>query len=471
MIIFKDWTISITDGILGRQYDNLSRRIDVTGDLPGGWDWAMLVRCGGQEDVILLDAVEGGVGADLTADNLSQEGYYAFQLRGTLHSDGETVRHTNIVRTYVPESLTGNGSWPSVPTEFTQMEQRILAAADRYPTVGSNGNWMIWDVDAGGYKDTGIYSGGEAPYIGENGHWYVGGNDTGTSANGLPGPQGETGDTGPQGLQGEQGPKGDTGAAGTQGPKGDTGDAGPQGPAGPRGEKGEQGVAGPQGPKGDTGEIGPQGPKGDTGDAGPQGPEGPQGPQGLQGPAGANGVGLPAVTAADAGKVATVSSSGAWAAETPSGGGDTWEKIATITTTEDVASIVVTTDNSGNAFSLKRMVVVYWGNATQDGTGTSTNLNGYCYVHTPQGKFNYEDNVNLMYSLDTPRGATHTFEVMSGGVLLNWQKGHNYNGTASDITQVLNTTCTAITGWEMKFKDAGIVFKTGLTVDIWGVRA
>ena len=429
MIIFKDWTISITDGILGRQYDNLSRRIDVTGDLPGGWDWAMLVRCNGREDVILLDAVEGGVGADLTADNLSQEGYYAFQLRGTLHSDGETVRHTNIVRTYVPESLTGNGSWPSVPTEFTQMEQRILAAADRYPTVGSDGNWMIWDVDAGGYKDTGIYSGGEAPYIGENGHWYVGGNDTGTSANGLPGPQGEKGDTGPQGLQGEQGPKGDTGAAGTQGPKGD------------------------------------------TGDAGPQGPEGPQGPQGLQGPAGANGVGLPAVTAADAGKVATVSSSGAWAAETPSGGGDTWEKIATITTTEDVASIVVTTDNSGNAFSLKRMVVVYWGNATQDGTGTSTNLNGYCYVHTPQGKFNYEDNVNLMYSLDTPRGATHTFEVMSDGVLLNWQKGHNYNGTASDITQVLKKTCTAITGWEMKFKDAGIVFKTGLTVDIWGVRA
>lgn len=65
-----------------------------------------------------------------------------------------------------------------------------------------------------------------------------------------------------QGPQGVQGPKGDTGATGPQGPKGDTG------------------ATGPQGPKGDTGETGPQGPKGDTGATGATGPVGPQGPVG-----------------------------------------------------------------------------------------------------------------------------------------------------------------------------------------------
>lgn len=190
MIEFQDWTIRETSAFqtIARQYDNLSRHLSVTGNLPEGWDWTMLVRHGTQEDAILLDAVEGGAEAVLTADHLSQEGDYSLQLRGTLRADGVTRRHTNVVRVYIPASLTGNGSWPAVPTEFTQMEQRILAAAGHYPAVGSNGNWQVWDVDAGGYRDTGIYSGGEAPYIGENDHWYVGGRDTGVSANGCRAP-------------------------------------------------------------------------------------------------------------------------------------------------------------------------------------------------------------------------------------------------------------------------------------------
>lgn len=45
----------------------------------------------------------------------------------------------------------------------------------------------------------------------------------------IPGPQGETGPTGPQGPQGEPGPTGPQGPNGSQGP---TGPQGPQGPAG-----------------------------------------------------------------------------------------------------------------------------------------------------------------------------------------------------------------------------------------------
>ena len=309
MIEFQDWTIRETSAFqtIARQYDNLSRHLSVTGNLPEGWDWTMLVRHGTQEDAILLDAVEGGAEAVLTADHLSQEGDYSLQLRGTLRADGVTRRHTNVVRVYIPASLTGNGSWPAVPTEFTQMEQRILAAAGHYPAVGSNGNWQVWDVDAGGYRDTGIYSGGEAPYIGENDHWYVGGRDTGVSANGLPGPPGEKGDTGSPGPQGEQGPKGD---------------------------------------KGDTGAAGERGPKGDTG------------PQGDAGPAGADGVGLPAVTAADAGKVATVAEDGSWAAEAPSGGGYRQTATYTITSENEASQFLFTQDDNGDPLNIESEIEI-----------------------------------------------------------------------------------------------------------------
>ena len=118
------------------------------------------------------------------------------------------------------------------------------------------------------------------------------------------GPQGEQGPAGPQGPQGEVGPQGPAGPEGPQGPKGDTGPVGPQGPPGNTGPQGPAGPQGEQGPKGDKGDVGPQGPKGDTG---PQGEQGPAGPQGPEGPAG---LGLPAPTPEDAGKILMVNPEG-----------------------------------------------------------------------------------------------------------------------------------------------------------------
>ena len=250
MIIFNNWQISVT-GLVARQYDNLSRRIDVEGDLPAGYIWQLLVQCGGNADTILLEATETGAGALLTADNLSRAGEYYIQLRGVLKADGVTKRHTNVVNAYIPESLTGLGTWPEVPTEFSQVEARILELYQHPPIPGSNGYWLVWDTD----KDEYVESQLSLP-------------DVSVGPQGPKGDKGDKGDPGPQGPQGIQGPEG------PQGPKGDTGDTGEAGPAGP------------QGPKGDTGE---QGPKGDTGDTGPQGPAGPQGETGPQGPAGADG--------------------------------------------------------------------------------------------------------------------------------------------------------------------------------------
>lgn len=139
---------------------------------------------------------------------------------------------------------------------------------------------------------------------------------------GLPGPQGPPGAQGPQG---EQGPQGNPGLQGIQGEQGATG------PAGPRGEQGEQGPQGEQGLPGKDGAQGPQGTQGETGPMGPPGPEGKQGPQGVPGPRGEQGIpgpkgdpgepgqkgepgkdglGLPAPTAQDAGKVPMVDAGG-----------------------------------------------------------------------------------------------------------------------------------------------------------------
>ena len=116
MIQFNDWVISddCSTPIIARQYDNLSCSLTVVGDLPDGWDWAMLVECSGNLNVIALSPVEGGVGAVLTDDMLALSGYYTMQLRGT---QGEVVRHTNKIEVFIPESLmmqprnTGN-LWP-----------------------------------------------------------------------------------------------------------------------------------------------------------------------------------------------------------------------------------------------------------------------------------------------------------------------------------------------------------------------
>ena len=152
MIVFKDWNITVT-GTIARQYDNLSRRIDVTGDLPEGFTWRLLVQCGSNADTILLTPTDTGVGAVLTADNLSVAGEYEIQLKGTA-ADGVTTRHTNIAVTCIHRSMTGVGAWPQVPTEFAQIEANITELYQHPPVPGSNGYWLVWDSDADEYVES-----------------------------------------------------------------------------------------------------------------------------------------------------------------------------------------------------------------------------------------------------------------------------------------------------------------------------
>jgi hypothetical protein len=135
------------------QYDNLSRAITVLGDIPDGWTWAMLVEASGKLNIIALSPVDGGVGATLTKDMLPLSGYYTMQLKGM---QGEVVRHSNSIQVFIPSSLSGDAQWPTVPSEFTQVEQNIIAINNNPPKPGPNGCWMIYDPDTGEYEESDI---------------------------------------------------------------------------------------------------------------------------------------------------------------------------------------------------------------------------------------------------------------------------------------------------------------------------
>nr|DAJ15707.1 MAG TPA: collagen triple helix repeat protein [Phage sp. ctucZ11] len=291
---FRGWQLRSVEGPAAAQLDHKSQQIAVTGDIPEGYSWDLLVMApSGATDVWSLAAVGDGLAVVVTRGMVPEEGRYAVQLRGTLQSDNDTQRHTNIVQLRVLPSITAGGKWPVLPTEFSQAEARLRDIA-AHPPIPGDGVWQLWNSDTGAYEDSelplpsggGAGADGITPHIGDNGNWYIGSTDTGkpsrgaTGANGSDGAQGEKGATGPAGPRGPAGAPGKDGTAGADGITPHIGDNGnwyigstdtgkPS-----RGATGANGSDGAQGEKGDTGGTGPQGPKGDTGDTGPRGPAG-----------------------------------------------------------------------------------------------------------------------------------------------------------------------------------------------------
>ncbi len=106
---------------------------------------------------------------------------------------------------------------------------------------------------------------GETPYVGDNGNWYIGENDTGKPSRGAKGEPGADGVTPTFGIESVE-----TGEPGTDAEVTMTGDAPNHGLRFviPRGNKGAKGDIGSPGAKGDKGEPGAKGDKGDKGSPG-----------------------------------------------------------------------------------------------------------------------------------------------------------------------------------------------------------
>ena len=151
ILTFSNWKITKPSGTLGYQYDNLTRELVVQGDLPEGWTWDILVSASGNSDIWPLALGDGQASITLTDDNLSVHGEYYLQLRGT---NGDQVRHTNVITAYNSRSLSGAGQWPTLPTEWIQAEKDIKELNAHPPVPGSNGYWLLWDLSSHSYQES-----------------------------------------------------------------------------------------------------------------------------------------------------------------------------------------------------------------------------------------------------------------------------------------------------------------------------
>lgn len=55
---FDDWYLDKPVETIAQQYDHLSRSLLVTGDLPDGYIWHMLIQCGDNFNIVLMEPIE-----------------------------------------------------------------------------------------------------------------------------------------------------------------------------------------------------------------------------------------------------------------------------------------------------------------------------------------------------------------------------------------------------------------------------
>ncbi|MBQ3557032.1 MAG: hypothetical protein IJA11_04480 [Oscillospiraceae bacterium] len=152
MIQFNNWQIWADPRLTLQQNDHLSRELTVSGPLPEGWDWTMLVQVDGQMDIWPLQKNPDGCASILlTAQQLGPGGFYRMQLRGT---KGDVTRHTNVITLFVPRSLCGDKQWPVLPTEFSELERRVKGYASHPPVANDHGYWQLWDGEK--YTDSSV---------------------------------------------------------------------------------------------------------------------------------------------------------------------------------------------------------------------------------------------------------------------------------------------------------------------------
>ena len=248
VLYMQDWHICVpADFSLGFEGDNNAVTLEISTDLPEGWDLKVDVAKDGEKNIIQLNRRDNVYYALLTSSMLADDGVYEMQVRGTL---GDQVRHSNIFLSHVHNSINATDAFPPpLPSEFEQMEDRLTSINNNPPQPGENGYWLIWDPDDMEYKESDIPLPAEGGTVGTtdynklknrpriNGVELIGNKTSGE----LKIPAGEKGEKGDPGPEGPAGPRGDPGPEGPAGPRGDPGPTGPQGPEGPVGLQGEPG--------------------------------------------------------------------------------------------------------------------------------------------------------------------------------------------------------------------------------------
>lgn len=371
---FTSWILCPTGPTsIGYQYDNLTDVLQVTGTVPAGWSWDLMVQCGTNLNIIPMEQAEdGSLSVVLTAEMIPLTGYYTMQLRAT---QGELVKYTNQFQAYVGASLSGDAQWPTVPTEFAQVEQNILDLNQHPPYPGDEGYWMTWDLESGAYVQSQL----PLPPVAEGPPGKAATIQVGATTTGEPGTHAAVRNVGNENAA----ILNFTVPAGPAGPTGTTPDISVRVSGLPAGSEPTVSVSGT--PEAPVIYLGiPAGQQGTPGTPGTNGTDGTDGqtpnitigtvetlPAGSnvtasitgqtpnlvlnlgipQGPAGA---GVPPTDTAQAGDVPTWDGQNVvWAP--PSGGGENWELIQDITFSEDTTNVEITQDMQSNPISLLRV--------------------------------------------------------------------------------------------------------------------
>lgn len=160
----------LTRLMLGLPGESNSRtiKIDVTDWLqewPGGVIGLMVCRPGEDTYYPANVKVENGIlkWTPTRADVLiSGKGMAQF----ILTDDNDVEMRSRTVETIIGESIPGTEGEAPAPEagwvhEVLQAAEDAREAVDKMPTVGENGNWMLWDAEAGAFVDSGISAGGQ----------------------------------------------------------------------------------------------------------------------------------------------------------------------------------------------------------------------------------------------------------------------------------------------------------------------
>ena len=452
MITFDNWTIK-AGGLIARQFDNLSRRIDIEGDIPDGWTWALLTQCGDQLNIITLTEADGGLYAVLTAEMLAAAGYYRLQLRGTR---GEAVRHTNAITAYIPASLSGDVQWPEVPSEFSQAEARIAALNAHPPIPGDAGSWLVWDLETDEYVQSELplpdVAVGPPGPAGEAATVTVIGTET--LAHGEPARVENVGTSEAAKLKFYI-PAGQNGAPGTPGQNGAPGQDGAPGQAATI----HVGTV----TDGDTAAVTNSG----TENAAifnftlPRGKQGEPGKDGAPGDPGKDGLGVPEPSLSNAGKVPAVNSTGdGYDLIEISVEASSWQLIKSQTLSEDVD--VVSFDFSDKPLQMCRVICVP---GVQTAGWRQISINGGNSIPT----LNTTIGANDMVMWTVEFGPSVIIRAEFGAVKTS--NGVNGGGVARGIFKLSDPVFSGIdkiTGFALKKAEMCV---TGSYFEVWGIPA
>ena len=214
--------------------------------------------------------------------------------------------------------------------------------------------------------------------------------------------------------------------------------------------------------------------------------DGPQGPEGQQGPAGPAGAGMD-ITGATVGqivKIKAVDENGKpteWEAAdmVSGGGGENWRLVKSVKLTGDVTTIEFTQDSEGNAFALKKYLII---GVFKGATGNSSG--GYAFLETKSNAVNQKIRIAAIPDTVPAASGTRTFAI-NGELCGRRLKG--YFTSAADGTSENNpyvftflsdrdygangrNTLNPIADFTIS-TSGSLGFGSGTYVEVWGVDA